>query len=115
MESAGEAAAAAPSATAVGPTLSGTTREGDAEPTPAAAEAVDADAVLKELAAELEALHGDRLRRRLRQLQLHWHPDRACRDGGVCADDACRIFGLVQGVWESRILAAVSAIPVGAD
>jgi len=69
--------------------------------------------VMQEVASELEALDGDPLRRRLRQLQLQWHPDRACRCGVVRAADACRVFQLVQGVWESRVIAAPSAAHFG--
>mmetsp|Transcript_27395 Transcript_27395/g.91046 ORF Transcript_27395/g.91046 Transcript_27395/m.91046 type:complete len:542 (+) Transcript_27395:89-1714(+) len=68
--------------------------------------------IMQEVASELEALDSDPLRRRLRQLQLQWHPDRACRCG-VRAADACRVFQLVQGVWESRVIAAPSAAHFG--
>lgn len=59
---------------------------------------------IRELSVELGTIHGAFLRARLRQLQLQWHPDKACRQS-IEPEVACQVFGFVQSVWETRVLA----------
>eukprot|EP00933_Yihiella_yeosuensis_P064892 TRINITY_DN6843_c0_g1_i1.p1 TRINITY_DN6843_c0_g1~~TRINITY_DN6843_c0_g1_i1.p1 ORF type:complete len:428 (+),score=67.36 TRINITY_DN6843_c0_g1_i1:42-1325(+) len=59
--------------------------------------------VLRDIELEIKSLRGVELRRRLRSLQLCWHPDQAWR---WHIDDAmaCRVFTFVQGLWKNRLL-----------
>merc|ERR1712228_893855 len=59
--------------------------------------------IVSEIESDLEGLEGTLLRKRLRALQLQWHPDRAWRyqiDSAL----SCQVFTFVQSAWEAHIL-----------
>lgn len=76
-------------------------REAAVSPQPSEAAAVPED-LIRDLYVELASLRGEALRQRVRQLQLHWHPDRAWRQN-VDPSVAVHVFIFVQRVWEARV------------
>lgn len=62
--------------------------------------------IIQDIAANIGGLSGDALRRRLRQLQLRWHPDQAWREGFDDAQ-ASKIFVYVQTLWEACVNSSI--------
>merc|ERR1712139_183709 len=73
-----------------------------------------AEEIIQEIDGELKLLEVAALRKRLRSLQLQWHPDRAWRhniDSGL----SCQVFNFVQSTWEALILAPAPMTTVATD
>lgn len=67
------------------------------------AQTCDPEEVIKDINAEVALLEGKKLRHKLRQLQFYWHPDRAWQRD-IRSNAACKVFGFVQEIWETRVL-----------